>query len=217
MQKGEKMTNTKTLALILIIVLVSFLGFVVENIFTSFSHGFIDNRNMVLPFLLGYGLAVFTIYKLFGTPHTPLFFGKPVVINSSFISTLYYFAIAFLCVSLGEIILGHLIEWSCDIVWWNYTALPLHITKYTSIPTSTIFATLITVFMKHFFNPILNNFSKMNHQTLSILAISLIVLLSLDFINSGIYMFKNHHTLRLWSIEFDKSIKQILIEMKGNH
>ena len=211
------MINARTYALILIVILVSFLGFVVENFFISFSNGVMDNRNMVLPFLLGYGLAILTIYKLFGTPDSPMFFGKGISISNPFISFVYYFIIAFLCVSIGELILGHLIEWSCEIVWWNYTALPLHITKYTSIPTSTIFAILITVFMKYFFDPLLNRFSKMNYQTLSILAIALIVLLSIDFINSGIYMFKNHQTLRLWRIEFEKPIKDILITPKGHH
>ena len=210
------MANARALALILIVVLVSFLGFIVENIFTSYSSGVIDNRNMVLPFLLGYGLAILVIYKLFGTPHAPMFFGKELSLGNAALSSLYYFTIAFLCVSIGEVALGYIIEWSCDIVWWNYTAIPLHITKYTSIPTSTIFAILITVFMKHFFNPLFNTFSKMNYQALSILAISLLVLLSLDFVNSGIYMFKNHQTLKLWSVEFDRSIKQILIDMKGH-
>ena len=209
--------NARTYALILIVILASFLGFLVENCFISFSSGVIDNRNMILPFLLGYGLAILTIYKLFGTPHSPMFFGKGISISNPFISFVYYFIIAFLCVSIGELILGHLIEWSCEIVWWNYTALPLHITKYTSIPTSTIFAILITVFMKYFFDPLLNRFSKMNYQTLSILAISLIVLLSIDFINSGIYMFKTHHTLRLWRIEFYKPLKELLITSKGHH
>ena len=211
------MINARTYALILIVILVSFLGFVVENFFISFSSGVIDNRNMILPFLLGYGLAILTIYKLFGTPHSPMFFGKAIAIDSPFVCSTYYFIIAFLCVSIGELILGHLIEWSCEIVWWNYTALPLHITKYTSIPTSTIFAILITLFMKYFFDPLLNRFSKMNYQALSIIAISLIVLLSIDFINSGIYMFKNHQTLRLWRIEFEKPIKDILITPKGHH
>lgn len=209
------MTNTKSLALILIVVLVSLLGFIVENVFTSFTHGFIDNRNMVLPFLLGYGLAVLTIYKLFGTPKNPLFWGKSIDVSNSHLSVLYYFIIAFLCVSVGEIILGYLIEWTCDIIWWDYTAIPLHITRYTSIPTSTIFALLITVFMRYFFDPLLNSFSKMNPKFLSVLALSLIILLSIDFINSGIYMFKNHNTLRIWRIDFKKSIKQILLELKG--
>ena len=209
------MLNTRTLALILIIVFVSFLGFIVENIFTSYSSGVMDNRNMVLPFLLGYGLAIFVIYKLFGTPNSPLFFGKELAFKNGVSSTLYYFAIAFLCVSIGEVILGYLIEWSCDIVWWNYTSLPLNITKYTSIPTSFLFASMITAFMKYLFKPMLNMFSKIPPQALSVIAITLIVLLSIDFIHSGIYMFKNHQTLKIWRIDFKHSIKDI-ITMKGN-
>ncbi len=209
------MLNTRTLAIILIIVFVSFLGFIVENIFTSYSNGVMDNRNMVLPFLLGYGLAILVIYKLFGTPDSPLFFGKELALKNGASSILYYFAVAFLCVSVGEVILGYLIEWSCDIVWWNYTALPLHITKYTSIPTSFLFASMITVFMKYLFEPMLNIFSKIPYQTLSLIAITLIVLLSIDFIHSGIYMFKNHQTLKIWRIDFKHSIKDI-ITMKGS-
>lgn len=211
------MISTRTLSLILIIVFVSFLGFVVENIFRVYSNGVIDNRNMVLPFLLGYGLAILMIYKLFGTPNAPLFFGKEIIVENTFVSVIYYFAIAFIGVSIGELILGHLIERTCDIVWWNYTALPLHITKYTSIPTSFLFATMITVFMKYLFEPMLNVFSKIPQQTLSVLSITLIVILSIDFIHSGIYMFKNHQILEMWRVDFEKSIKEIIINMKGSH
>ena len=38
--------------------LVSLLGFLTENTWMLIRSGFIDNRNMNLPFLLGYGLAV---------------------------------------------------------------------------------------------------------------------------------------------------------------
>ena len=109
--------EVKSLALILIIVFVSFLGFITENTFISFRTGKIDNRNMIFPFLLGYGLAILVIYKLFGTPDTPLLFGKEIQINIPFLSFLYYFVIAFLCVTVGELILGHLIEWTCNIKW----------------------------------------------------------------------------------------------------
>ena len=207
----------KALSLTLIIVLISFLGFITENIFICFRSGFIDNRNMVFPFLLGYGLAIFAIYKLFGTPDSPEFFGKALNFKSSISQIIYYFIIAFLCVSIGELILGHLIEWTCNIKWWNYSTLPLHITRYTSIPTSTVFALLITIFMKYIFNPLLNCFSKMNSQALSILAISMITLLSIDFLHSALYMFKNHQTLQLWRIEFNRSIKEIIMNIKGSN
>lgn len=196
------MEKTRILALILIIVLVSFLGFIVENVSSTVFNHKIDNRNMVLPFLLGYGLAIFVIFKLFGTPNAPLFFGKEIAINGNFKSLLYYFAISFLCVSIGELILGHFIEWSCQIKWWDYTALPLHVTQYTSIPTSTVFALLITVFMKCMFSPLLDSFSKINPTLLTALSLALIILLSIDFIHSAIYMFTHHTTLNLWRIEF---------------
>lgn len=209
--------EVKSLALILIIVFVSFLGFITENTFISFRTGKIDNRNMIFPFLLGYGLAILVIYKLFGTPDTPLLFGKEIQINIPFLSFLYYFVIAFLCVTVGELILGHLIEWTCNIKWWNYSDLTLHITQYTSVPTSAVFATMITVFMKYAFNPLLNLFSKIDPHTLTIIAISTIVMLSIDFIHSGIYMLKNHKTLDLWHVEFNRSLKEILENMKGSN
>lgn len=210
------MVNTKTLALILIIVLVSFLGFIVENVFISFFSGKLDNRNMILPFLLGYGLSILALFKLFGTPNNPLFFGKQIIFSSTYLSTAYYFVVTFLCVSIGELILGHLVEWMCDIQWWNYTSIPWHITRYTSVPTSTVFSILITIFMKYIFNNLLNSFSKWNVPLLSILSISLILLLSIDFIHSGIYMFKHHSTLKIWSIELEKPIKEMLTNMKGS-
>ena len=211
------MMNTKALALIFIIIFISFLGFITENLFICFRSGFIDNRNMIFPFLLGYGLAVFGIYKLFGTPDSPLFWGKEMNIQSKSLSFIYYYIIAFLCVSIGEIILGFAIEWTCNIKWWNYSDLPLHITQYTSVPTSAAFAFFITIFMKYWFNPLLNIFLSLNPQLLSILAVSILVLLCIDFIHSAIYMFKNHQTLNLWKIEFKHSLKEILMNMKGSH
>ena len=204
--------NTKNLALIMIVIIVSFLGFCVENIFIAYDDGIINNRNMVFPFMLGYGLAVLTLYLIFGTPEAPRFLKNNLNL-SSFMGVTYYFVVSFLAVSIGEIILGYFIEWSCDIVWWNYSDLPLHITKYTSIPTSCIFASLITIFMKFFFSPLVSAFMKMNPRVLAILSISVIVIISIDFIHSGIYMFKHHETLKLWRFDFSKSIKDMIKEL----
>lgn len=208
------MISTKSAALILVIVVVSFLGFCVENVFISFSHGFVDNRNMVLPFLFGYGLSILAYYHLFGTPDNPLYFSKEISFPSSNLATIYCFIVAFLGVSIGEIILGYLTEWSVGIIWWNYSAIPLHITRYTSVPTSFCFALLITVFMKYLFTPLLNGFSKMNPQVLSFLSLLLVLLLSLDMINSAAYMFKKHDTLHLWRYDFAKPLKDFLLTSK---
>ena len=47
--------------IILMATVVSFLGFVVENVWLAFTKGYIDNRNMALPFLLG---SSYTIYNV---------------------------------------------------------------------------------------------------------------------------------------------------------
>ena len=65
--------DKRKLALIMIIVVVSFAGFCVESIFTAYSNGILTNRNMILPFLLGYGLAIFAFYLIFGTLDAPKF------------------------------------------------------------------------------------------------------------------------------------------------
>ncbi len=209
------MANIKNSALVLVIIVASFIGFCVENIFISFSHGFMDNRNMVLPFLFGYGLAILAYYILFGTPDHPLWFTKEMQFQSSFLAHLYSFTIAFLGVSAGEIILGHMTEWCCGIVWWDYSAIPLHITRYTSVPTSLCFASLITIFMKYCFNPLLNIFLKINPHALSFLAVALVLVLSLDMINSAIYMFKNHSTLSIWRIDFKQPLKDVLFQFSS--
>ena len=93
--------NTKTLALIMIIIIVSFFGFCIENIFTAYAGGIINNRNMVLPFLLGYGLAILAFYAAVGTPNAPKFF-KIELRLSPLWSIIYYYVIAFLDRIYGE-------------------------------------------------------------------------------------------------------------------
>ena len=206
------MGNTRTHSLILVIVVVSFMGFCVENVFIGLSHGFIDNRNMILPFLLGYGLSIFAFYSLFGTPVEPLYFKEKIHFKTQWGSTLYCFLIAFLGVSIGEILVGYATEWLCGIIWWNYTAIPLHLTRYTSVPTSLGFALLITIFMKYCFTPLMNAFSKIHSKVLSSVAVALIIILSIDTLNSAIYMFRMNNTLHLWRIE----VKEILQDIRFN-
>lgn len=192
-------------ALIMVMVVVSLLGFCVESIFTVFMHGFLNNKNMVLPFLWGYGLAILLLYVLFGTPECPLWFTKPTNFTSRTEKYVYYFIIAFFGVCIGEIILGYLVEATCNIVWWDYSILPLNITKYTSVPTSTGFASLIFIFMRYIFNPLLDRFSSMNYTALKFIAISFATVLTLDMINSAIYMLIKRQTLQIWKIKFKKS------------
>ena len=207
------MNKNYIFSLILVLVLVSFLGFCIENFFISMSSGFIDNRNMVLPFLWGYGLSILALLLIFGTPNAPRFFNKKLVFNSPYSGAIFYFFISFVSVCIGELVLGHIIEYTCEIIWWDYTRLPLHITRYTSVPTSFAFASMITLFMKYFFMPLMETFSKINPQVLKVLAICGFLALSVDMINSLFYMINNHEILKIWRI-YIKNDNKIAIHKK---
>lgn len=51
-------------AYLLTVTIISFLGYCVENIWLAVTQQYINNRNMYLPFLLGYGLTVVGIYLI---------------------------------------------------------------------------------------------------------------------------------------------------------
>lgn len=199
--------NKKMSATVMVMVVVSLLGFCIENIWIAATQGVINNRNMLLPFLWGYGLAILAIYLLFGTPNEPKLFTHGLSLSSEAAKTSYYFLISFLCVCVGEIILGYTIELGCDIIWWDYTPLPLHITRYTSVPTSAAFATLITVFMKHFFLPMRGAFERINSNVLMWISVFFVIILSLDMVNSLIYMINNHDTMHVWSVTLGGGIR----------
>lgn len=43
---------------LIIIIICSFIGWIIENLWIMLRFGYFDNRNMFLPFLLGYGMAI---------------------------------------------------------------------------------------------------------------------------------------------------------------
>ncbi len=194
--------RTKAAATCLVIVVVSFLGFCVENIFVALTDHYIDNRNMTLPFLFGYGLAMAAIYGLFGIPTKPHFLKFRLPVRPIVLQLLYYFVVVFLCVSVGECLLGLFVETFFHITWWDYSSIPLHITKFTSVPTSLGFTALIMIFQQFLFEPLVSRFRGMNPRLLHALSSAFMILLSLDFIASGVRMYVTENFVRIWRIEW---------------
>ena len=122
---------------LVIIIICSFIGFIIENLWLGIRYGYFDNRNMNLPFLLGYGVAAVVFFFALGIP------GE--------VPDVKYFLCAFSMVSVGEILLGVIVEKTCGIHYWDYSNLPFHLTRYTSLFTSLGFAYIITKFMRHCF------------------------------------------------------------------
>ena len=117
----------------IMVAIISFLGFIVENVWLAITKGYINNRNMNAPFLLGYGLLAVFLFFVLGTPNDPVRWGLLKKIQSRRIQYLVYFICSFVAVCIGEIILGTVVERLCNIEYWNYSNIPMHITKYTSV------------------------------------------------------------------------------------
>lgn len=192
--------NRKTRSMLLICALVSFLGFWVENIWLAVTKGYMNNRSMYAPFLLGYGLAVLAIYFLLGTPQKMRFLKWKLPVSHPIRRWLAYYGAACLCVMAGEVALGTFVEKTCGIVWWNYEAIPLHITRYTSLPTSSLFGILITVFMGCFFSRLYKFFCAADSRFWDILAFLLVSVMTLDFLGFAWHIGSTRKLRPLWHI-----------------
>lgn len=181
---------------------ISFLGFCQENIWMMLRKGYIDNRNMNLPFLLGYGVLVTGIYIIMGVP------------ESNHIGI--YYVITFGVVSVGEILLGKIVERLCGIYYWDYTALPFHITRYTSVFTSIGFSFIITGFMRNLFIPIMDILHGEMNLNRSIVVCILMSLLIIDFIYSFGYMIKHKNFYNKWKKEI-RFFQNSKISRKGDN
>ncbi len=198
--RTKETDKVKTAAMCMLMTVVSLIGYVVENTFVAVTGGYIDNRNMFLPFLLGYGISMVVIYMLFGTPSAPRLGKIDLSAKNKLLNIAIYFMLAFSIVSVGECILGSLVEEVTGIIWWDYTDIPLNITKYTSVPTSAAFASMITLFMGCIFMPLYNAFRKMDKKILYPMATVFMVLLVLDFIHSGFVMINTGDIMHIWRI-----------------
>ena len=172
----------------------------VENVWLAITKGYMNNRNMNAPFLLGYGLVVLFLYFVLGTPANPVKWGLLRKTYSKKIQYIVYFLCSFVVVCIGEIILGTIVEWLCGFEYWNYSNIPMHITKYTSIPTSTGFATMITFFMGECFTPLMNWITRLHSIWLRGISVGLMVIMISDFLISFYHMIVEKDFYLKWKI-----------------
>ncbi len=194
-------SSIRLAAMCWMVAVISFGGFCFENAFVALTLGYIDNKNMVLPFLLGYGLAVVALYLVFGTPTEPRFFRKELSCKNTVLKLAYYFSAVFLCISVGEIVIGVFVERVCDVTWWDYSGIPLHVTKFTSVPTGIGFTLPIMLLMHFCFEPLCRRFERLPKKVLYPVAAVSMVLLFADCIFSGVRMYLTHDFLIIWRID----------------
>lgn len=182
---------------------ISFLGFLTENIWLAARKKYIDNRNMHAPFLFGYGIAVMGLYFIMGTPSCFRFFGTPSESGEA-AQFIAYFILTFIIVSLGEMALGTIIEKTCGLIWWDYTAIPMHITRYTSIPTSFGFTIIIVTFMDCFYEKTMDRLMNFDAGKMLAYGIILTAVMTVDLALSIIRMKITGKLMTTWKLDFEK-------------
>jgi len=194
------------LSLCVLVIITSFFGYVTETVWVALRHGFIDNRGMHLPFLLGYGMATFTIYVIFGSVMNPkLYFISDLPVDPKLI----YLAEIFVFVTVCESALGNIVEKTCGIQWWNYNSIPLHLGQYTSIPTSIGFTFGIHTIINSIFLPVQRALLSEGIIAKAPQIILLTVLLIIDCIYALLYMHKHGETYVFFHKELDHSIQDL--------
>lgn len=187
------------------IVFASFIGYVVENLFKLVMNGYVDNRYMFLPFLLGYGLFIAVIGILLGTPNNLFPLSNRQLKMKKPVAYLFYFILTAILVSAGELALGYAVEAIGGFNYWDYSNLPLNFTKYTSLPTSVGFGVIITAFMGLVYEPSVSVFKKKKGsrawRALSLVAMSFLVI---DFFASFAVMIKTGKRMILWRLRLLK-------------
>ncbi len=197
-------------ALLAMAIVISFLGFCLENAWLAYTKGFVDNRNFSLPFLAGYGILVLGIYFIIGTPEEMRAFAFFDLKTDHTARVILYFADAFLTVSIAEVILGTVFEKATGVIWWDYTRLPLHFTRYTSVFTSMGFALVITLFMDNVFTPLMDRIMLIDPVTLrnNTLVVSLFIFI--DTLNSFRKMYRSRSLNVTWRYYIaDKRLERV--------
>lgn len=178
--------NYRLVTLMIMCIIMSFIGFVVENIFRLARDGMINSRRQILPFLFAYGIAVFVMYVVLGTPKEVRFFcwklfKKDSKLSSAAKYTLYAL-ILFAFIFFGEVLFGTFVEWVSGIVLWDYTGIPLRFTKYTSVPTALGLTAGIMLFMRFVFEPLMKKLDKIPDKVALGIDIGLGIPIVLDWI-----------------------------------
>ena len=172
--------------LFLICYLAAFLGWWVENIFRLVSAGVFDSRHQLLPFLGAYGFGIFVMFFVFGTPSEMRLLKKRILPartkKNHVLRGVIYCALLFSLILFGEMGMGLLFEKAFGVKAWNYTSIPLHITQYTSIPTTAAFTAGIFLLMQFVFPRVVKLIDRIPDRTAFLLALVLGVLIAADWL-----------------------------------
>ena len=174
----------------LMLAMVSLIGFLAENVWSYLATGFVGNRGFILPFLFVYGLGILIIYLILGTPTTKRL-------------PLYMLCVYGIITGL-QIGYGYAVEAVFGFRPWELSEMYLSVTPYASMLVSLGFAGLISLFMNVIFTPALEWFNKISKNIL-IRALAIVLLLGMigDFVLGLIQSSNVGERFFLWTLDLN--------------
>lgn len=190
--KKEKRLSIRFCRLVIIFGLFAFLGWLYETLlWYSMNDYFIDIGFAALPICPIYGFTVVGMYLLVGTIDDPSkliqkMFRKPI--KKKWVKTINYAICAAIVVDGIELVTGIVFEHALGVRLWDYSHMSLNLWGYISLPTTIGWMLIIPIVMKFIFAPIYNKVAKFKDKNARIMAITIISLVSIDFIFNVIYI-----------------------------
>ena len=187
-------------------IVFAFFGFCAENIGRMTVQHIFDCRHQLLPFLFAYGIALLAVYVLIGTPDDLRFFNIRIFrqknTRNKILSHIIYFSVIFVFILGGEIAVGMIYEKFAGVILWDYSDIPTHITRYTSILTTLLYGGGVYLLMAFAFRPMMKLIMKMGLKAATIIDCTLGVAIVIDFLIMIIITFVTGSAPDYWSISW---------------
>lgn len=116
------------------------------------------------------------------------------------LSHVIYFAVIFVFILGGEIAVGTIYEEFAGVILWDYSNIPTHITRYTSIITTLLYGGGVYLLMAFAFKPMMRLIMKMGTKAATIVDCTLGIAIVLDFIATIVIMFVTGSAPEYWSV-----------------
>ncbi len=169
----------------IILLIFSFLGWVMETVHVSQLAGeLVDRGFLLLPFCPIYGCCLMLLYFLLGTPKQTRGILKGVTAGPWRYAI--YWIFAGLVPTVMELIVGAFFDQLFDIQLWSYAHQPYNFMGYICLPMSLAWAFAITALMRFIFplfQKLTDRFSdRVAVVTASVLAVAIAVDFSVNFL-----------------------------------
>lgn len=167
--------------------ILSFLGWVWETVFSFLLRSPNDRGFLTMPFCTIYGVALIFVYLLLGTPADMRLLGHPVFTKSAFLRYPAYFLASALLATAIELFTATFFQSFFGIQLWNYSFLTGESDFIAFLP-SLFWGIAITLFMRFLFRPIYLAVKKIKPSILNGIFWTLLIILVADLTFNFLYL-----------------------------